>query len=88
MSKIHHTCDDVTEFFFLGTGSEVSEAHDHQAQDGGEDTDPLTGFQASAEERHREQTGEDDDGSTQHLEAGGTGHVKSWKQTTTTKRVL
>lgn len=57
---------------------EVSEAHYHKAQDGGEDAEPLTGRQASPQERHREQTSKDDDGSTQHLEAGGAGHVESW----------
>lgn len=56
---------------------EVGEAHNHQAQDGGDDAEPLAGFQASAQERYREQTGEDDDGSAQHLEAGGAGHVES-----------
>ncbi|TNN76124.1 hypothetical protein EYF80_013655 [Liparis tanakae] len=50
----------------------VCEAHDHQAQDGGEDADPLTRCQAAPQERHREQPSEDDDRSTQHLEAGGT----------------
>ncbi len=57
---------------------EVSQAHDHQACDGDEDAEPLAGFQASPQKRHREQTGEDDDGSTKHLEAGGAGHVESW----------
>lgn len=56
---------------------EVGEAHDHQAEDGCKDADPLTGCKASAQERYREQTGEDDDGPSQHLEAGGAGHVES-----------
>lgn len=75
----HLTCDDVTEFVRLVVtlAEEVGEPYDNQAQDGGEDADPLAGCQASAQERHGKQTGEDDDGSTQHLEAGGTGHVES-----------
>lgn len=57
---------------------EVGEADYHQAQDGDEDAEPLTGKQASPQERHGEQTGEDDDGTAQHLETGGAGHVESW----------
>lgn len=78
----HLTCDDVTEFVRLVVtlAEEVGKPYNNQAQDGGEDADPLAGCQAPAQERHGEQTGEDDDGSTQHLEAGGTGHVESWKQ--------
>lgn len=75
----HLTCDDVTEFvrMVVTLAEEVGEPYDNQAQDGGEDANPLAGCQASAQERNREQTGEDDDGSTQHLEAGGTSHVES-----------
>lgn len=74
----HPTCDDVAEFarVVVMPAEEVGEAHDHQAQDCGEDAEPLTEHQAPPQERHREQAGEDDDGPTQHLEAGGTGHVE------------
>lgn len=73
------TGDDVTEFVrvIVVPVEEVCEADNHQAQDGGDDAKPLTGFQTSPQERYREQTSEDDDGSTQHLEAGGAGHVES-----------
>lgn len=73
------TGEDVAEFVcvILVPVEEVCETHDHQAQDGGEDAEPLTGCQAAPQERHREQPSEDDDRSTQHLEAGGTGHVES-----------
>lgn len=81
-TSILPTCDDITEFvlFVLVLAQEVSQANNHQAQDGGEDAKPLAGQQASAQERDGEQTGEDDDGSTQHLEAGGAGHVERCKQ--------
>lgn len=62
--------------FVFVAAEEVGEAHYHQAQDGDEDADPLASQQATPEKRHRQQTGEDDDGSTQHLEAGGARHVE------------
>ncbi len=57
---------------------EVGEAHYHQAHDGDQDAEPLTGRQASPQERHGKQASKDDDSATQHLEAGGAGHVESW----------
>ena len=79
--KKHFTCDDLTEFVrvFSVAVEEVGEAHDHQAQDGDGDAEPLAGCQATAQESHREQAGEYDDGPAQHLEAGGARHVESWK---------
>lgn len=75
------TCDDVADFVrVIVPAEEVGEPHDHQPQDGDEDADPLTGRQASAQEGHREQAGEDDDSPAQHLETGGAGHVESYNR--------
>lgn len=57
----------------------VGEPDDDQTQDGGEDAEPLAGRQLASQERHGEQASEYDDGSAQHLEAGGAGHIESWK---------
>lgn len=81
ITQIQLTRDDFAEFVrvvFVPV-EEVGEAHYHQAHDGDEDAEPLTVCQPSPQERHREQTSKDDDSSTQHLEAGGAGHVESWK---------
>lgn len=80
--KIHLTSDDITKFLcvIFVVAKEVSEAHYHQAQDGDEDSKPLTFYQATPQKSHREQTSENDNRSTQHLEAGGTGHVESWRK--------
>ena len=45
--------------------NETGQHHEHAK--------PLVEFEAFAEECYRQQTGEDDDGSSQHLEAGGEG---------------
>ena len=75
------TCDDLTEFVLVVSvaAEEVGQAHDHQAQDGDADAEPLADGQAPPQERHREQAGEYDDGSAQHLEAGGARHVECWE---------
>lgn len=77
------TCDDIAEFVGAVIPTDkVSEADDDQAQDGSEDAKPLAGLQPSPQEGHGEQAGEDDYGPAQHLEAGGAGHVESWKSST------
>lgn len=74
------TCDDVAEFIgAVIPADKVGEADDDQTQDGGENAEPLAGCQPPSQEGHGEQAGEDDDGPAQHLEAGGAGHVESWK---------
>lgn len=78
-TRTNVTCDDVADFVrVIVAAEEVGESHNDQAQDGDEDANPLTGRQASAQEGHWEQAGEDDDSPTQHLEAGGAGHVESY----------
>lgn len=74
------TCDDFAEFVgAMIPTDKVGEPDDDQTQDGGEDAEPLAGRQLASQERHGEQASEYDDGSAQHLEAGGAGHIESWK---------
>lgn len=78
------TCDDVAHFVrVIVPAEEVGDSHNDQPKDGDEDAHPLTGLQAAAQEGDWEQAGEDDDGPTQHLEAGGAGHVESYQHRAT-----
>lgn len=76
--SLARTCNDVAEFVsvFSVAAHEISEANHHQAQDGDQNPDPLTGHQPTIQKGHRQQAGEDDHRSTQHLETGGTGHAQ------------
>lgn len=75
------TSDDVAELvgvIFVASGK-VGESDYHQAQNGDQYADPLTDQELPPQKRHRKQTSEDDDGSAEHLEAGGARHVEGWK---------
>lgn len=75
------TCDDFAEFVgAMIPTDKVGEPDDDQTQDGGEDAEPLAGCQLASQERHGEHASEYNDGSAQHLEAGGAGHIESWKR--------
>ena len=77
-----HTCDHFAELVLaVVLAQEVGQAHHHQPGNGRKDAQPLAQCQPPSQEGHREQACEDDHGSPQHLEAGGTGHVQGWERT-------
>lgn len=57
--------------------NKVGESHYHQAEDGDEDAEPLTGCEPTTQKSYRQETGEDDDGAAKHLKTGGARHVES-----------
>lgn len=72
-----HTCDHFTELVLIVVlVQEVSQAHDHQSCNGGQNAQPLARCQPPTQEGHGKQPCEYDYCTPQHLEAGGTGHVQ------------
>lgn len=70
------TRDHLAELVLLPAAApQVGQPHKQQPQDGDPDPQPLAQLQAAPQKPHREEPGEDDDGTPKHLEAGGARHI-------------